>query len=187
MTKFLPFAVLVSASVNALPLDFDGGSGSPLTVTLDGKIDYTVTTGSSGQTLAFVFRAPSLTNFAGGTVPADVDLYFTINGAPFHYELTDALSTRFGGLTALNFTSAYAVTVNSGDIVTLWGGSAMTSSSVVGTGPAEASFDTYLIPVGGVAPVAPTGVYSAVPEPSAFAALAGLATLTLAATRRPRK
>lgn len=188
MNKLLTALALVSATVaHAVPLDFDGGSGSPVTVTLDGKISYAITSASSGQNLAFVFRSVYLTNFAGGTVPADGDFYFTLNNDPFQYQIADTLSTRFGSVTALNFTSAFAVNVVPGDVVTLWSGSATTYSSIAGTvPPAEASFDTYLIAVGGIAPVAPTGIYSAasVPEPSTFAALAGLASLALVATRR---
>lgn len=189
MNKLITAIALISATAaHALPLDFDGAGGSPVTVTLDGKIAYTLTGTVNSQTLAFVFQGgtPALTNFASGTQLADVDLYFTINSAPYQFQLVDTLSTRFGNTTALNFTSVDSVTLGIGDVVTLWGGSATTAVGIYGTIPTGGDFTTFLFPVGGMAPAATTGIYTAaaVPEPAAFAALAGLSVLTLAATRR---
>lgn len=187
MKTYLFALALVSASVaHSLPLDFDGGSGSPVTVTMDGKIDYTVTRAITDMRVVFVFSGgtPPLTDFASGSALADVNLFFTVNDAPYMFQLTDRLGTRFGSNTALGFDSVESVTLRLGDVVTLWGGSATTVVDIYGTVPTGGDLSTMLVPMDGTYPVALSGTYSAVPEPSTFAALAGFATLALVTTRR---
>lgn len=187
MNKLIPvLAIITATAAHALPLDFEGGSGSPVTVTLDGKVDYTVTRAITDMRVVFVFSGgtPPLTDFASGSALADVNLFFTVNDAPYAFQLTDRLGTRFGGNTALGFDSVESVTLRLGDVVTLWGGSATTVVDIYGTVPTGGDLSTMLVPMDGTYPVALSGTYSAVPEPSTFAALAGLSVLTLAATRR---
>lgn len=186
MNKRLLVIALISTTVaHALPLDIEGGSGLPVSVTLGGKIEYSITRSYTDMEMVFVFRAIGLTDFASGTAQTvSNSLYFTINNDPYHYQLKNTLGTRFESLTAINFTSITPITVNLGDVITLWGGSTTTIASNYGAPANGLNFDTYLMARGQPNPAALTGVYSTVPEPSTFAALAGLATLTLAATRR---
>jgi hypothetical protein len=153
MKTILSTLVVISGitAAQALPLDFNGGSGTPVTVTLEGKIDYTITTASNSQTLAFLFTTPTLTNFAGLSTLASVDLYFTVNNHPYQFQLNDAISTRYGSTTALNFVSVDPLSLAIGDKVTLWAGSAITAVNIqlqhipdAGRGHYASSFDWHV-------------------------------------------
>ena len=103
-------------------MEFSGGNGSPLTITLLQPVSYTITTGSS-QT-AFVFEAAVAGGDANYYAPLSGTITYTVNGGTPRI-LTHVNSGGSGDDLSADdlFIFGAVVPLSAGDVVTLSAGS----------------------------------------------------------------
>ena len=185
-------------------LTFSGGSGTEVTITWSTPIAYTLTssTGVSAVNPTFVFRA--ITNSqaifqtqgaVGGVAPTytstgagSTDGTRTINT----FSTPNTFNSVTAGDVVFYATADTAPTfLTAGDVITLsagslrYTGSPNSSASYFGALPANGSYNTFIAD-GSNTYASNLGVGSAVPEPSTYAAFAGLAALGFVVWRRRR-
>lgn len=157
-------------------LEFAGGDGAPLVLTLDAPVTYLVTTASTGANgPGFDFQG------VGDVFPDEFasvagSITFTIDGGPA--QSISTINSDFAG-GALSATDVYifgAVPgVAVGDTVVLNAGSLTTASAFSGALPASGSYQTFLFDESGAKLDAMNG--TSVPEPSAWTLLLAGASL----------
>lgn len=150
--KILSIASAILALVAARPafaqadVTFSGGSGTPLTFTLDDPVSYTVTTAGGGsESPFFIFEdVGNPFNDAGAFVSGSIS--FTVDGGPSQ-EIDVVNSGVSAGVVDGNdlyFYSTAADTVFSvGDVVSL-SGSWTTNEDVTSAAPASGEYVTFI-------------------------------------------
>lgn len=193
---------LASASAQMVAFTFSGGSGSNLTISWSSPITYTInaTPNTTNNYPSFVIE--DLGNLLGGTnattAIASATATFsrtspTSNG-PFSLATNGNVGsglTGAGGTDPIAPTDTYlfdsGISVGApmaiGDTFVLSAGS-VTIANFAGLAPSSGSYNTFLADTNGKN--LGVGITSSVPEPSTYAALAGVAMLAFAAWRRKR-
>lgn len=173
--SLLLFTLLACLPLSAqVTLSFSGGSGSPLTVTVENDVTFQLT--ANGNKFDFVeFSIPGFTSLSEGSIAGTFG--FTTNGGAL--TTFEAANGTSGTLLLFTLSSTWTV----GDLVTLHAGSFTTSANYAGSLPADGSYSAMLVDnnLNAIATV------SAVPEPSTYAALFGLSALGVAAVVRQRR
>lgn len=183
-------------------LTFSGGSGAEVTITWSSPIVYTLTssTGVSATNPTFVFdeilnssAIYSLAGAVGGTAPT-----YTSTGSG-STDGTQTINYFYAGQTFNTVTSNdvvfYATAdtaptfLTSGDVITLsagslrYNGSPTTNAGYAGALPANGFYSTFITD-GNNTYLSNLGNGSAIPEPSTYAAIAGLGALGFVMWRR---
>lgn len=213
-SKFVALLLAIGSIVGTTALNaqvyltFGGGSGSEVTITWSSPIVYTLgsSTSVSAVNPTFVFQSVtgsqnifSIQGPVGGVAPT-----YTSTGAGAT-DGTQTINTFFAATpsTAFNTVNAddvvfYATNdtaltyLTAGDVITLsagslrYDGSPTTSAGYSGALPADGYYNTFIAD-GPSTYASNLGSGSAVPEPSTYAALAGIAALGLAMWRRRRR
>ncbi len=165
LSTIAAFAFISSAHAGTVQVNFSGGSGTPLTITLPQSVSYTVVTGPSTLEVTFVFQGTG--NMFSGTVGAGGSLSFTRNaGSPF--PINDAQQFNAPPFT-LNDLSLYASTfpvtaINVNDVFLLSAGSVTTTTNIAAAAPASGLYSTILTDGAGHK----MGDGTAVPEPGDY-------------------
>ncbi len=165
-------------------LSFSGGSGTPLTITLNQTVTFTITTAAANTGVVFqgvgdIFAGGMYR--ASGSIPYQVDSGFALSLAGFESGFTA------GSITAMDV-FAYAdnwPAVKVGDVVTLKAGTVTTNSNYTAPAPISGSYDAFIYEEYSGGRVSLNGV-SVVPEPSAWA-MCSLGASLLALTLRRRR
>lgn len=186
---------ITNANAQTVYLTFSGGGGSPFVISWSTPIVYTLsgTSVSSGFNPYFVFSG--ITNISTA-VP--VDTVATFSGAPTYSSTgvgsgdgTQTINSFYWktphgvvGANDMEFratldTAATILTV--GDVITLTAGSLHNNTPYSGIMPISGYYNTFITDA---ADGANLGSGSAIPEPSTYAAFAGLGVLGFAVWRR---
>ena len=179
-------APLLSATADAaIALEFSGGSGAPLSITIVEPVMFTVNVpqGVSGspafliEDIGEIFAGFTLTGLSG-------DVTFTVNsGAPV------AMSSLYGGLNAVTpdlndlLLTGATSSMADGDVIILSAGTLTTNAAVAAAAPTAGDYNMYFYDMETMLRAGTDG--TTVPEPSA-AVLAGLAGAGIALRRRRR-
>ena len=168
---------LAPAHAAAILLNFSGGSGSPLTITLAQPVTYTIDVAPTGGIL---FDFESVANLFGGTVNLSGTMTYTINGGtPISIDRFSN-GTTGGTIAATDFVlfkqpaSAAAL----GNVVVLSPGTLTTAINIAAAAPASGSYSAILVDQTG------TQVAVGVPEPAAISLLVFGGLCCLARRRR---
>jgi hypothetical protein len=180
VTAVTALVVVASASpavADAVQVNFSGGAGTPLTITLPQPISYTVTPFVAAVPPAFVFKdvgnimpGPFLTGEFG---PVSGTLSYTVNGGSA-LSINRAGTVSFGIVDGDDLTIGFSddfAGVTVGDVIILSSGSVTTDFNVAAAPPSPALHDAIMVVAGG-----PVGLQLAngvpIPEPAGFALLA---------------
>ncbi len=179
-------APLFSASAQA-NLNFSGGNGNKLTITLLTPVEYTINTAPAFAYPSFVFKGTGdvfqgLPSFTGS-------MNFSVNGVGA-FGLTQIGSGYTGGapvgadafLFGFDFTQPLMI----GDVVRLNGGTLTSTLNFAAVAPTSRAYETFLAEDGGDKRSSfGVSTTSVVPEPATFA-LMGVGLLALVAVRTRR-
>jgi hypothetical protein len=178
----LPFVhALASSPARAgnVEVNFSGGNGAPLTITLPHPIRYDVVNDTSNPGANFVFQGTG--NATGGTVRAVTGtISYTLNGGT-RFDIDSAGTFALGVVSSddLSLFRNSSPGLALGDIMLLDVGTVSTTTTVAAAPPSSGFYSTILVDNNGVQ--LGTGAY--VPEP-ACACLAALAAISLCRARR---
>ena len=194
----LPVLALVATAPAAHAQDnltFMGGNGTPLTINFLNPVTYIATAASSSGVL-FDFQGAGNTGNFNGT--SFTSLTFQVNGGTTRTVNGAINSVNVGneaGTDLIAYSSAFP-NVATGDVVTLFSGTIITSSSVTGAPPANGAYTTFLTTNntsgsnGPGARISSNGIAGAAsaPEPGSIAllALAGMPSVGMIARRRQK-
>lgn len=203
--KFTPVALCFAASLTAAAvakaqtvyLSFSGGSGTPIVITLASPVTYTITGLPNPGTVDPYFVFNEVGNvfqveapLVGGGAPSYTgvgipDPTLTINrissGESSHGAINSLNDVKFRHAPSAGTTFLFT-----GEVFNLTAGTFMTSNNFFGSLPADGYYETFIMDASYT--YLGAGSTSAIPEPSTYAALAGLAALGLAGwRRRPQK
>ena len=177
--------VLVSGSARGQAnLTFSGGNGSPLSLTLNQPVVYTITTGFSVGPFFIFQNVGNPFNGMGGDSPRGT-ISFTINGGASQEIYTMNSGVNVGVVTADDLVIfGNEPGANAGDVILLSAGTLTTSGNIQAPPPPNGSYTTFIADGSGNL-VSTNGI--AVPEPQSAALLVagGLGFLFL--MRRPRR
>ena len=165
LSALISCALASSSRASLVEVDFTGGAGTPLKITLPQPVSFTVANPPTAALVAFVFQGVGdLTN--GNILAASGPLGYTKNnGSPT--AINNVATFAFGAVTA-NDLSLFSDTdpgaaVN--DVFLLSSGNVITTSNVAATPPSGAHFYSALL-VDGSGNILGTG--TAVPEPASL-------------------
>lgn len=182
MKKFFlaALAALAWTQVSAqVTINFSGGGGTPLTVTLPNAITFTRTDADTKGNLYFII--PSLTG--GGTSFSSASSTYTVQvngGAPV------ALTNIQGAYGVSGFILGQSgIATYNGDTVVLNAGSFTTSANYAGT-YTSGSYNIHIVD-SNTGAIESAAAVSAVPEPSTYAAIFGAMALGAVAVIRQRR
>jgi hypothetical protein len=184
LTVAATFVLLSGSARGQANLTFSGGNGSPLSLTLNQPVVYTITTGFSVGPFFIFQNVGNPFNGAGGTVLGTIS--FTINGGASQVIYTINSGVNVGVVTANDlYIFGSEPGANAGDIIFLSAGTLTTTGNVAAPPPANGSYTTFITDGSGNL-VSTNGI--AVPEPQSAALLVtagGLGFLFL--MRQPRR
>jgi hypothetical protein len=145
IATIIVLAVYVPAARAQANLTFSGGGGTPLSITLQQTVSYTLT--AACRNPAPVFKN---TNISFPFTSASGTMTFSINGGAARNFSVASGNTNFGDITAndifINYpTSAADPTLPIGTTFVLNPGTLTTSSNVAATPPAGGSYTTFLV------------------------------------------
>jgi hypothetical protein len=162
-------------------LSFSGGNGTPLALTLNLPVSYTINAAPTGSEPFFLFK--SVGNVLGSQQGLSGSISYSVNGGSAH-AITAENSGVATGIIAANdlYFFGTSSTLANGDVVTLTGGTVTTTGNVASAPPAGGSFATLLTDSNG-AQVSTAGI--TVPEPTTWGLLCLGATALLRCRRRP--
>lgn len=187
------FVAPVMALATPPPLDyvyltFSGGNNTaPLTININTPISFQVTNASPGFSLAIDEFGDSVTKFLTTT-----SFTYTVNGgAPIAVDKFNGNGYVIGELTANDafFSSGNAPALSPGDRIDFTTGTVMTEfyNTYYYAPPADGYYRLFLVnPVGGALIATPVAA-APVPEPSTYAAIAGVVVLAGASIYRRRR
>jgi hypothetical protein len=167
-----------SAHAGLVQVNFSGGSGTPLTITLPQPVSYTVTgfPGTAGE--IFVFQGTG--HLLSGNVGAGGSLSFTQNaGAPNSINNAIQLVQDNVTLNDLDLYDGSPPGLNHNDVFLLSAGSVTTTTNIAAAAPPSGLYSTILTDGSGLK----TGDGTALPEPAALSLLALAAPILLARRR----
>jgi len=184
MHKLLLAALAALAWTQAsaqVALSFSGGLGSPLTVTVQNDVTFTLT--SDGVKHDFLFiEIPGVGPMSEFSVTGSL-AYTTNGGAPNTFEMgTAGMASGHLGITLWRTGSTWQAT----DEVVLHAGSFTTGVNYLMGAPSAGSYNLYLADNMGTF-ISAAGTVSAVPEPSTYAAIFGALALSAVAVVRRRR
>jgi hypothetical protein len=162
-------------------VNFSGGSGSPLTVTLPQALTATVTNDTADRSAFFVIVGTGDV-FGNGGSNASGGLSYTGNGAgPF--SITDVLTFNLGAATSNDmflFSGFDGINYNINDVLLLSSGSVTTHAPVASAPPTSGLYTGFIMDEKGV----PLGDLTPTPEPASVGLLALAGTMLLRRRRR---
>jgi hypothetical protein len=163
-------------------LSFSGGNGTPLVLTLNAPLVYTINTTPTGSGPFFVFK--NVGNALGSQQGASGTISYAINAGTLKAITAENSGQSVGSIGASDlFIFGTASTLTLGDTVTLTAGTLTTNSNVLGPPPAGGNFATFISDANGVQ-ISTAG--ATVPEPTTWALLTG-GLLTLVGIQRVRR
>jgi hypothetical protein len=139
---FATFAMASSSHAGDVQVNFSGGGGTPLTITLPQAVSFTVTNDTAGSGAVFVFQGVG--SFIGGTTLVGGTLSYTANGGGAT-TIDTAGSFPLGAITSNDlslFKNSNPVGLGLGDVLLLSSGSVTT--------------------IGNISAALPSGLYSAI-------------------------
>ena len=180
----------ITSSLSALTLfSFSGGDGTPLTITVPQDIAFTATSPGVKNP---VFRikgtgvpgddknvSPNLSGTAAFTIEGDIRSISELATISNNYDPTSIFYPFMGDI----YFFSYSAPPSNEDSVVLLAGTIITEENFAPEAPADGAYDIYLVD-NFSQPISPAGV--AIPEPSTFALLAGVAIFGAALLRHRR-
>jgi hypothetical protein len=160
LSTLVTFAFAASSHAGNVQVNFSGGSGSPLTITLPQAVSFTVTNDTAGSVADFVFLGVG--NFIGGSAGVSGTLSYTTNGGGLL--AIDRAGTFPLGVVTANDMSLFKNSspgVNLGDVLVLSSGSVTTSANISAAAPPSGLYSAIFVDINGTQ----LGVGTAVPAP----------------------
>ena len=182
VSALLSFALAFASPCRGSALfqvNFSGGSGSPLTVTLPQALTGTVTNDTANPPALFVIVGTGDVNFVSN---ASGGLSYTRNGAG-PLSITDVGTFHLGAATSndMSLSSGFdAINYNINDVLLLSSGSVTTHAPVASAPPASGLYTGFIMDNNGVR----LGDLTPVPEPASVGLLALAGTMLLRRRRR---
>lgn len=177
----LSLLIFLGVSANGqADLSFSGGNGSPITMTLNMSVSYTITA-NAGTAPIFIFEDVG-NIFGGAAATVTGTITYTINGgSPFSLDYMNS-GVTVGSVTPndVYVASNSFPGVSIGDVVVLNLGSLTTTSNVAAAPPSNGLYSTF-ISDGSGDQISTAGV--AIPEPATSALLLGFGGLAYVARR----
>lgn len=184
-------AFAITSSLSALTLfSFSGGDGTPLTITIPQDIAFTATSPGVKNP---IFRikgtgvpgddrnvSPNLSGTAAFTIESLTGTISELTTMRNNYDPTSIFYPFMGDISFFSYSTPPP---NNGDSVVLHAGTIITENNFAPEAPADGAYDIYLVD-NFSQPISPAGV--AIPEPSTFALLAGVAIFGAALLRHRR-
>jgi hypothetical protein len=137
------FAFASSAYAGMVQVDFSGGSGTPLTITLPQPVSYTVVNFPTVGNATFVFQGTG--NMFSGSIGASGSLSFTQNaGALIPIDGAQQFNQADTTLNDLAFYNQTFFGLNHSDVILLSAGSVTTTSNIAAPAPPSGLYSTFL-------------------------------------------
>jgi len=160
LSALVTFALVSASHAGNVQVNFSGGSGTPLTITLPQAVSFTVTNDTAGSVADFVFQGVG--NFIGGSAGVSGTLSYTTNGGGLL--AIDRAGTFPLGIVTGNDMSLFKNSspgVNLGDVLVLSSGSVTTSVNISAAAPPSGLYSAIFVDINGTQ----LGVGTAVPAP----------------------
>lgn len=176
---FLLLLANVAYSSSLVPIEFSGGGGTPLTITILQDIEYTRTISGTDTDVAIVFTGAGFTT---GSFTLNSPVNFLLNSTPATYNRLGSgyVSNDISLGDFYFFGSPTGVGLSQGDTIHLSAGSYSTSVSYSGGTPANGSYNSFIANTAGVN----VATASAIPEPGSYVLILGLASAGCLILRR---
>ena len=148
LAALVTFALAPSSHAANVQVNFSGGSGSPLTITLPRSVAFTVTNDTPSNNAVFVFQGVG--NFVGGVAAATGSLSYTTNGGS-PLAINSAGTIALGVVTAndLSLFKQASPSVGAGDVLLLSSGSVTTSANITAAAPPSGLYAAIFVDVNG--------------------------------------
>jgi hypothetical protein len=145
IAPLLVFVIYIPAVSGQANLTFSGGNGTPLTVTLQQAVSYTITNTQCDSNTGPIFTIDEAGNPLNGTRSAVGTITFSINGGAAQPITVVRSGTNFGNFTT-NDLWVYGNLPNlaNGSTVVLSAGTITTTSNVAAAPPANGNFTTFI-------------------------------------------
>jgi hypothetical protein len=152
MIVFIALAIYIPAAHGQARLTFIGGSGTPLSTTLQTRVTYTITnTSCAGASAGPYFDFDEVGNVLAGSRTVTGTMTYSINGGALQ-AITGVESGFVGGNVTANDLSVYGAQpgVASGATVVLSAGTVTTTTNVTAARPANGNYVTFITSASGV-------------------------------------
>ncbi len=180
MAAVAALALGVSSSAFGVVLNFSGGGGTPLSMTLASPVSYTITQAVGGSSApAFIFQGTG-NPFLNASRPVIGSITFSVNGGAAQ-TITTANSGIALGAVGFNDTYFFGTLLPFalGDTVLLSAGALTTTANIAGAAPAGGDFQSF-ISTGSGTNISTFGTtVGNAPDAGSTAALLGLGLLGL--------
>jgi hypothetical protein len=146
---FVAFALGSSSHAGNVQVNFSGGSGGPLTITLPQAVSFTVTNDTASLSANFVFQGVG--NVLGSSVRgAAGSMSYTTNGGSA-LSINSVGNFNLGGVTTNDLTvfKNASAGVNLGDVLVLSNGSVTTTTNVSAAAPPSGLYSAIFVDVNG--------------------------------------
>jgi hypothetical protein len=143
------FALAASAHAGNVQVNFSGGSGAPLTITLPQAVSFTVTNDTPGAVVDFVFQGVG--NFIGGSALVSGSLSYTTNGgSPLAINIAGTFPLGVVTTNDLSLFRNSSPGVGQGDVLLLSSGSVTTNANITAAAPPSGLYSAIFVDVNGV-------------------------------------
>jgi hypothetical protein len=141
-------ALAASSRAGNVQVNFSGGSGAPLAVTLPHAVSFTVTGGAGANNVAFIFQSPG--NFLGGIAIAAGSVSYAANGgSPLSIDRVGSIAFGVATPDDLLLFRMASPAVALGDVLLLSSGSVATIPNITAPAPPSGLYSAIIVDAGG--------------------------------------